>query len=529
MQEKRQKGNRNKKKKNLEAGILATLLLLLFRIPLARIIGDEANGYLAVSWEIYSLFYLIFGFTYSGVVSKMVKTRIEKGLYRNSIRSMSTVLLTGIFSAIIGALALYMAASGLAGLFPGEKMVEISLHLFALLLLCRTVLGIFRGYFEGMGSRVPTDVSRLVEAVVTATGALLFVFAATGYGEKVGALLHNEHFGAGFAAAGVVIGYLCGNVFSLLFLGFVYILYKKGYNRLLKRDNTRVFEQRSGIVREAMVLLPSVLLPVFFLKLYRLVNLWIYGQQLSGEEDRLKGIGIIGSFYGKTTVLMALAVVLILFFCEGGKRRNKKQLIQNEFRTGKQMMTEELQKLFLLALPVAGSFIALSDVFLKTVYQTASRNDCRLLAIAGGSVVFISLGVYLYRLLSFLQVKKQVIIVQAGAFILQLVFMIFFVRLPAIGTLTFSGLSLGAAELVFWILFSLGQLIILLKIYRLRLPWGNMVLFPLIRTVIMVAVQILIVQLLKEVIPSWTIFLLGIGMGIVVYELVGRISLFHKV
>ena len=442
----------------------------------------------------------------------MVKNRIERGLYRNGVKSMSTVLLAGFFSAAAGALLLYAVSTPLAGFFPGEKMVEISLKAFAPLILCSAILGIYRGYFEGMGSRVPTNISRLVEAVVTATGSLLFVFIARGYGEKVGALLHDSHFASGFAAAGVVAGYLCGSILSFLFLGLVYILYKTGYNRLLKKDPTRVAEARGGLIRELTGILPTIIFPILFLRLYRFANLWIYKGQLSTEEEILKGIGIIGSFYGKITVLMSLAIVLILLICGGGKKRNKKQLMQNEFRTGKQILTEELQKLFLLAFPIAGSYISLSEVLLKTIFKTASQNDCRLFMVAGGSVIFISLGVYLYRLLISLQLKKQVVIVQAVAFIFQLVFMLFIVKLPTVGNLSFSALSLGVAEMMFWIVFCLGQLFILLKGYRLRLPWGNLVFLPLIRTLVMVVVQILVVNLLKATIPSWIICILGIGM-----------------
>ena len=58
VEERKQRENRNKRKAGLEVGLVATLILLLFRIPLAKIIGDEGNGYLAISWEIYSIFYL---------------------------------------------------------------------------------------------------------------------------------------------------------------------------------------------------------------------------------------------------------------------------------------------------------------------------------------------------------------------------------------------------------------------------------------------------------------------------------------
>ena len=524
VQKKRHKEHRSAKKRNLEAGILATLILLVFRIPLANIIGNEGNGYLAVSWEIYNFFYLLFGYGFSKGISQMVKKRIEKKLYINSKKSMKIIFSTGLILSLAGGALLYFGAAWIAGLFPEARMVEISLKLGSPLLVCQTMLGILRGYFEGMGTKVPTDISRLVEAVITATGALLFVFVTAGYGEKVSALLHNEHFTAGFAAAGVVFGYLCGTLLSLLFLSFVYVLYSKGYNRLLKKDLTRVPEAGSGLFLELFSSFPAILGQILFLKFYRLVNLYLYGRQLSAEEVT-SGIDIIGSFYGKITVLMALAVALILFFSEKKKKRDRKQLIQHEAKAGRLLFAEELQKLFFLAAPAMGSFIALSEALLKTLYTSGSQAESLLLGIGGVSLVFISLGMYLYRILLSQHLHKQLFFVQTTAFVLQLLFMLLITKLPPLGNFSLLNLSLGIAELVFWIVFSLGQLAVLMKIYRLRFPWGNIFLVPLIRAAIMTVVQVVIVQLLKQLLPSGMVCILAIGLGIVFYWLSGRVSI----
>ena len=117
IEERKQRENRNKRKAGLEVGLVATLILLLFRIPLAKIIGDEGNGYLAISWEIYSIFYLIFGYGYSKVACHMVQSRVSKELYRNSIKAMENVFVTGFFSSLLGGILLFFLAKPIGGLF----------------------------------------------------------------------------------------------------------------------------------------------------------------------------------------------------------------------------------------------------------------------------------------------------------------------------------------------------------------------------------------------------------------------------
>lgn len=527
VEERKQRENRNKRKAGLEVGLVATLILLLFRIPLAKIIGDEGNGYLAISWEIYSIFYLIFGYGYSKVACHMVQSRVSKELYRNSIKAMENVFVTGFFSSLLGGILLFFLAKPIGGLFFSANMVEISLKIFAPLMVLNCLVGIFRGCFEGMGTMVPTNISKLVEAIITATGTFLFAFVAGNYGAKVGALLHNEHFKAGFFAAGVVAGYLCGSILAGLFLSFVYILHKKGYNRLLKKDMTRTLETRGKLVQMIFLALPLTVLEVFFVKLYRLVNLYLYGHYQLQGENRQAGINLIGSFYGRISVLMTLAIVIILFLVEEKQKKGKKHFSQNEFKSEKQLITEQLEKLFALAIPIAASFPVLSSVLLKALYGSGGKNDSLLLGIGGITVLFISLGVYLGRIMLNLGRKKELISFQIAAFVLQTVMVFLLSRVKAGESFSLADLSLGIGELVFWIVFSISQLFGLIKFYRMRLPWGRMLIVPILQTSVMLLVEIMFVQLLKNTLPAWLLCILAIILGTIFHQLTRKVPVLN--
>ena len=525
---KRQRQNGKRRKRNLEAGIWATMIMLIFRIPLANLLGDEGNGYLAISWEIYGLFTLVFGYGYSKAASQMVKSRVEKNLYQNSLRSMKTVLLTGLLSSMAGAALLYFFASAAGTVLFGTRLVEISLKLFAPLLVLATVLGILRGYFEGMGTTVPTQISRLVEALVMATGSVLFAFITMGYGKKVGALLHDEHFEAGFGAAGVVIGYLLGAFLAILFLCFVDILYKKAYSRLLKKDAGRSAESKRGLLKEIFASLGLGILPVLFIRLYRIVNLYLYGQQRLKGEDAVSGIRIIGSFYGKVSVLMALSVAVILFLAEERKRSQKQPVFTSGFRTLKLVMGDELQKLIALALPIMGTFIVLSEALLKALYGNGEWIEYTLLGIGGVSLLCISFGVYLYHILQEMQMEKPLLVLQLGAFLLQTLAMLFFRKLPVMGEFPLSELSLGLAELIFWLALGVGELLLLIRVCRLRLPWRRIFLPPLLQTFVMIIVEVMIVQVLNKKLPYWAVCILAIVVGGIFHQLTKKVPLLNR-
>lgn len=523
-----QRIHREKSKLNINTGVISMLILLIFRIPLANMVGNEGNGYLAISWEIYGIFFLLFGYGYSKIITQMVGTRIAKKMYRNSIKAASTVVLAGFLSSLLGGGLLYLLSDIITEKFFGTAMAGISLKLFAPLLVTGCLLRIYRGYFEGTGTGVPTEASRLIEGLITATGVFIFVYLAGDYGTKVGALLHNEQFSFGFKAAGAVAGYLCGSILALVFMGFVYILYKTAFNRLLKRDLNRSGEKRKELLKAIYAGIPLILLEILFIRLYRIVNIYLYSLYRPAGSDFTQWIGDTGSFYGKVSVLMVLAIVIVLWFSARDKHRSRKHLVRDEFRNGKQLMAEELGRLFAIALPIGVSFIILAEQILKTLFGNASQVESNMLRVGGVSVILISLGVYLYRMLFTLQLKKQGILIQLVAFIGQTVIMVILNRTPFLAQLSLNRLSMGIAEFVFWFVFSAAALVVLMRLYRIRLRWSMILLPPMIQTFVMLLIEVLIVGLLGDKLSAWMVCGLAIIAGGFFHQITGRLPFLNQ-
>ena len=100
-QQKKLQGQQKKKRMGFDLGLAATLILLVFRIPLANVIEDKGNGYLAVSWEVFVLFSLVFSYGFSRAVGSLVKERLRKGQFRNSNRVIKTALVAGTITSVI--------------------------------------------------------------------------------------------------------------------------------------------------------------------------------------------------------------------------------------------------------------------------------------------------------------------------------------------------------------------------------------------------------------------------------------------
>ncbi len=503
-------------RENRRIGLIAVLIMLLFRIPLAGIIGDKGNAYLAVSWEIYQIFFLIFVFAYTKLMVSFVETRMAKKKYQNSVRAAKGIFLSAFFSSVLGALLLFFTSGWIGNKYFNMPLIEISLKLFAPLLFANALLNLYRAFFEGSGTIVPTDISRLVEGVVIVTAALIGVFYTRQYGSKVGALLHNEDFVYGFTAAGVVAGYLCGSIFALLFIIFVYITYKTAFTRQLKKDVTSEKEKKKDLYRAILVGIPIVLAEGVWIKIYRFTNLSLFLRHVPPEESSFDPVLTVGSFYGKASVIMITAVVIILLITQ---KRNG-----DEFRSGKQLLTDNLRGILGTSLPIGTSLLVLAEPLMKTLFGTAGQTVVNMMRISAVTVILLPAGVFLVRISNLFQLKRQLIIVQIIAFLIQTAAMAVIVQTNLFTKLSLNRLSMALAELIFWIVVVIGILLSLKKAFRMRLSVNRILLAPVVQTSVMLLVEILIVGLLGAKASSWLICLLAILAGGVFHQITGKLS-----
>jgi stage V sporulation protein B len=525
----------------LDLGMLATAAVLVFHLFITNIIGDEANGYLAFAREIYAVFFLLFGYGSSRVLSRMLKSRMARNQYRNAQITFRSVLVTALIRAAAGAVLLFFLSDILAEKLFAMKLSGISVRFFALLLLVNGFVQCFQGYFEGMGSRVPTMISRVIGALVTITGGIIAVHLFTDYGEKVGNLLYNEQFQPALASAGVAAGYVTGAVLTVIFLFLLYVIHQTDFQKQINKDTVKNGEKPEGIVRSCIQLLTAQMGTVAFIFLYRPVNLVLYshfsrlimpiedGEALaSATEDAALAVqnavsadtasltDNLGIYYGKTTVLLALMVVIVVLI--RGSRRGR----SSGFKNGKQLFGRNLQKLFSLSFFICFSMLALSGIAMQMLFNTSAKISVRLLGFGCITALFVILGVYLYPL-AVEEMAAVVVLTGLIAFVVQTVAVVLLLKAS-----TFGVLALAWGELIFWMIFSLGMLLGLGRQYRVRLNMYTVLVIPLTQALLMICVEVILVQLLKSVLNPWLLFFLAFGAGGCVWHLSERIPFIQR-
>ena len=451
------KQEHKRKKLYYDLSFIGTLIFLLFRIPLTNIIGNEGNGYFSVSWELYTLFGLIFGTVLSTVTGDMVRKRFRKNHYQNAANVLTTSLFSGFVLSLTGAAAIYFSSNALLA-FLSVKLSGIGFRFIAVLLIFSTIAGVFRGFFEGIGTSVPTRFSKIVEAFVAGTGAIICSVILVKYGAKVGALLFDQQYKPAFGAAGIIVGCICGSIFSLIFLFAVNCIYQIPLKQLLKKDESKTIESLKTVIREMATLSMIAFGELLFFRLFRIVNMWFYIKTTAATDGKGKIVQYLGSYHGKVLVLTGIAVIIVLTFSGRNTRRIQRFYFKSEYNPCWKLFGDDLKQLVILSLPFIILFAALGKNIFTLLFKTAGNIEVTMFQISTANILLIPMAVYMYRLIRKMDLKLALIIIPAAAFILQTVVMYFIVKIPTIGSL-----SMIISETAFWGMVVIMELLVCLK------------------------------------------------------------------
>ncbi len=167
----------------LVASVLITKILgLVYKIPLANMVGGTGMGYYSVAFTVFMPVYAV---AVSGVPSAMARMTAENmafGRYRNArkLRRVALVFFTGM--GALFSLVLIALAYPLCKYVVNEPKALLSVIAVAPSVLIGAVISVERGYIEGMRNMIPTAVSEIIESLFKVILGLGFAYAAIKYG-----------------------------------------------------------------------------------------------------------------------------------------------------------------------------------------------------------------------------------------------------------------------------------------------------------------------------------------------------------
>ena len=376
------------------AGIIVRIIGMFYRIPLADILGDEGNGYYSSAFSIYSILLIVSSYSLPTAVSKMVAVRLARKEYNNSIKVLKVSLFYGTVVGGLGAAVLWFGADLFANDFLKMPYTSYALKTLAPTILIIAYLGVFRGYFQGIGTMLPTAISQILEQIVNAVISIYAAAMLFQEGLRSNALYGSTQYSYAFGAAGGTIGTGAGALAGLLFLLFILFSYRPVMKRQSRRDRSGYLETYGGL---SAVLIMTVLPIVFSSVAYNIsivVDNSIYGISMAsmgmGAPEIAANWGIYSGKYRllfniPVAIANSLASALIPSLSQAVAERSRPQIIRK--------ISMVIRFSMIIAIPSTVGLTVLAGPICNLLFSRSDNVSLIKMMIYGSSaVVFFSLS-----------------------------------------------------------------------------------------------------------------------------------------
>ena len=202
--------------------LIGKVLGVVYRIPLASIVGSEGLGKYQLTFPIYCLILTIATSGIPVAISKMVAEFNENNNYQNSKKLLRvSVFVLSLISASMAIIVIMLAKRISA--WQGNSDIYICYYAIAPAILFVGVLSAFRGYFQGNLIMFPTAFSGFIEQIIKIV---------------IGLFLAKKFliFGIEYAVFGAILGISISEFCACVFLFISYLVYSK---RLKKHINQK--------------------------------------------------------------------------------------------------------------------------------------------------------------------------------------------------------------------------------------------------------------------------------------------------
>ena len=204
------------------AGIITKVIGAIYRIPMLNIMGLEGQGYYDIAFQVYSIALLISSYSLPLAVSKLVSARMAKGQKRNAFRVFKAAMIFAVAVGTVIMIVVFIGSDVIADHVMGAKLSSYALRVLAPGLLIVAIMGVLRGYFQGIGTMIPTAISQVLEQILNAVVSILGAAMLMEYGKGIAEKKNNELLSSAYSAAGGTLGTVAGALIGLVFLVLCY-------------------------------------------------------------------------------------------------------------------------------------------------------------------------------------------------------------------------------------------------------------------------------------------------------------------
>lgn len=391
------------------ASLISRVIGLIYRIPLTAIIGDAGNNYYGTAFKIYNILLIISSYSLPLAVSKLVSANISQGRKRNVYRILKAALIFGAVSGTIAALILYFGAE-----FITTTLMRTPLSIFAVktlvpVLILVAVLGVMRGFFQGLGTMMPSAVSQILEQIANAIVSVWAAYVLFDLGSKAGALLgDSQNYAAAYGAAGGTIGTGTGALVALLFSTFVLVIFLSAFKKTMKKERRANVDSYSSIMHMLIITIIPVLLSSTIYNCNTLIDEAVFKNiaYFQGYAESQYGAWN-GIYSGKYQVLINVPLAIASSIAASSVPALTAAYASGKRGEAKRQIATATRFVMVIAFPCAVGMGVLASPILQMLFGDSSEIAARMLQVGAFAIIVFSLSTLTNGLLQGMNRMKE--------------------------------------------------------------------------------------------------------------------------
>lgn len=370
------------------ATVLTKVIGVIYRIPLANILGDAGNGFYGYAYQIYAMALMVSSLSLPTAVSKLVSAKLAAGQRRNSVRVFRCSMLFAVVVGFVVTAAVFFGADAISVYAMKSPLSVYALQMLAPGLFLVAIMAVIRGYFQGLGSMMPTAVSQIIEqimrAVISIVGAGMFVDMGTRAGEKAG----EELLGPAYGAAGATLGTVLGALIALIFLLFVVWAYRGQMHRQYRADRSGKEDSYRHILKVLVMTAVPILFSTAIYNINQILDLTIFNHIMEAqgyvEEEYM---ALQGIYSGKYDTLVNVPLSIPWALCSSVVPSLTAAVATRSRRLVHEKIDQTLRLTMVITIPCGVGFLVLASPLMVLLYNDASKTPAYLLMFGSAVVV----------------------------------------------------------------------------------------------------------------------------------------------
>ncbi len=375
------------------AGIIVRLIGMVYRIPLARKIGDNGNGYYNAAYSIYSILLIMSSYSLPTAVSKMVSARLAKGEYRTSTRIFRAAMFYATIAGMAGFCALWFGADYFA-----SQIIRMPYSSYALKALPPTIwimayLGVLRGYFQGHSTMIPTAVSQVFEQVVNAIVSIVAASMLFDVGVKSNLVFHDTEYSYAFGAAGGAIGTGAGAVTALVFFMLLALAYRPTMRKKARRDRGAKVESYRGISQALFATIIPIIISSAIYNISNVVDNSLFGHVMEKLGESNLTASQWGVYMGRYHLLFNIPVAIANSLSSSLIPTLSRAMTERNRRQVHARIATAIRFSMIIAIPSAVGLTVLAEPVSDLLFSGMDNTMLiKMMAVGSSAVVFFSLS-----------------------------------------------------------------------------------------------------------------------------------------